>query len=355
MATETTWYTQMNVPTALNGSEYEQSASVYFNFKAMLLGQIQGTNGVTGAPPSGSLWTVHGSSDGVTAGMDGVDRWGSTFDLSKIIWSGDGEATGAKSWFVLKSPDAMGPVYITMVLSGLSALSRSINIRMTYAAPTGGSSTTQPVAADYGSANNQGGGSRNFWMGYYDPGNVLRCNMTRESNGSFHFTWIRPGLSNPSFFVLVSCVKPAESRVGDEHPVVFILNSNHSQPGVPYGNHSGNNQSQFGGHFKRHQGLNNTYWWYAIYITYTGLLENHAVNPAGASDADPLTSTFPFFPTYLVNDLNGATELVGRNKDFYFCRTVPMSQVTRVFPATGPVEYVQFFNYVLPFGVAPMV
>jgi len=48
-----------------------------------------------------SPWTVEGSSDSVTAGMDAVDRW--TDPLTDLVW----EDSGPKSWIVLERADGV--------------------------------------------------------------------------------------------------------------------------------------------------------------------------------------------------------------------------------------------------------
>jgi hypothetical protein len=70
--------------------------------KESLLGTL--TLGTAGAisRSAGSLWTCVGSSDGSGAGaaLDGVDRWTSTFDASKLV----GNTSGSNhSWIVLQN------------------------------------------------------------------------------------------------------------------------------------------------------------------------------------------------------------------------------------------------------------
>lgn len=99
MANERTWYAKPNLDVAGTGSATVQIRATLWSIKEALTGAL-------GAQTHG-LWTVEGSCDGVTAGMDGVDRWGSTFDSSKFVFSAN-STLAARSWIVLRSPDRGG-------------------------------------------------------------------------------------------------------------------------------------------------------------------------------------------------------------------------------------------------------
>jgi len=91
-------------------------------------------------------WTVEGSSDAATAGMDASDRWGT--DVSKVIWAAGGVA---HSWIVLKSPTdwpAAGKnIWLMIGCSTGASNQHLINTNWASAAFTGGTTTTtDPVA-----------------------------------------------------------------------------------------------------------------------------------------------------------------------------------------------------------------
>lgn len=102
---EKTWFTHANVPLPMPVSSRTSAANIYsglvFNLKALLCGHM--TSGSlstsTGARNANSIWTVVSSSDGVNY-TGSVDRWGTTFDSSKIFTGG---YTAAHSWIILQN------------------------------------------------------------------------------------------------------------------------------------------------------------------------------------------------------------------------------------------------------------
>lgn len=113
--------------------------------KALLTGYA----GLT-TPITAGLWTVYYSCDGVTAGTpgDAVDRWGTAYDGSKLIW----HASTARSWMVLRSPAGFGgngPYYMIIHLNKTSPSEhQGAEIVWSKAAPTGGTTTARPTATD---------------------------------------------------------------------------------------------------------------------------------------------------------------------------------------------------------------
>lgn len=82
--------------------------SVVWSLKAHLMNQIAtGSLGPTARDPA-SVWTCLGSSDGATGGLDGTDRWGSTFNASKIVSANHGVA---HSWIALQNA-ALGVQFV---------------------------------------------------------------------------------------------------------------------------------------------------------------------------------------------------------------------------------------------------
>lgn len=114
-----------------------QSKYLMWFLPAFLRGHIGGS--VSG------LWTEEGSSDGVTAGMDGVNRWGSAFDATKIV---RGASSSARSWRVLKSPVGLGPFYVLFDYN--TSNDYQINVTVSKSPFSGGTPTTTglPTAAN---------------------------------------------------------------------------------------------------------------------------------------------------------------------------------------------------------------
>ena len=115
-------------------------------------------------------WKAAGSSDGVTAAMDGIDRWNTIANITWVAANGT-----AHSWIVLRQPivanscsllidcvggNAANPQAIYMALSPVSGFS-------------GGSTTAAPSAADQivlRTGKNQADG---YWFGNYGGANLF--------------------------------------------------------------------------------------------------------------------------------------------------------------------------------------
>ena len=134
MALSRTWYSDGNIALSDTSTAALSHKSIMWGWKALLKGEI-GTN-------THGLWTCVGSSDSSTAGMDNSDRWGSSFDASKVVRS----SSGAHSWIVLKSPIALGPYYLCIDLSGTTEVKGNIITAKT--AFTGGTTSARPTSTD---------------------------------------------------------------------------------------------------------------------------------------------------------------------------------------------------------------
>lgn len=140
-AFEKTWQTSLNVTPSDNTTVLGLARSYLWFAKAFLKGE-------TGGATQG-LWACVGSSDSATAGMDGVDRWGATYDGTKIV-----RASGAvaHSWIVLKSPSFTAggivnvPFYMTIDFS--STVDSQTIFVFSKALPVGGTVTARPTATD---------------------------------------------------------------------------------------------------------------------------------------------------------------------------------------------------------------
>lgn len=138
---EKTWQTALNVTPSDNATVLGLSRSYLWFVKAFLKGEVGGA--------TAGLWTCVGSSDSATAALDGTDRWGATYDGTKIV-----RASGAvaHSWIVLRSPNFTAggitgvPFHMTIDYSG--TLDYQTVFAFSKAAPTGGTITARPTATD---------------------------------------------------------------------------------------------------------------------------------------------------------------------------------------------------------------
>lgn len=133
-----------------------------------------GTLGWTGAVPGTAHWSVIGSSDGATAGLDGVDRWSNSFDTTKLV-------TGL-SWIVLQHPVATG-WYIQLGCNTIAT--NGVDVRMYYqpGGPTGGSTTAIPTWTAAPINSNYADG----YVQYAFASTATRYQFTTDANGCFWF------------------------------------------------------------------------------------------------------------------------------------------------------------------------
>lgn len=93
------------------------------------------------SPTSTGTWCLIGSSDGITAGMDGLDRWTNTYTAGKITRN---TAGASHSWYVLRSPVMASHTYYLLV-DWSTSTDHTINITLGVdAPPLGGSITLGP-------------------------------------------------------------------------------------------------------------------------------------------------------------------------------------------------------------------
>jgi len=93
------YFTRGNIPVPDTSTATLISKWSQWGLKASLMNQIS-TGSTAGTRHANSVWTCLGSSDGTTGALDGVDRWGSTFDAAKIVGAASGTA---HSWIALRN------------------------------------------------------------------------------------------------------------------------------------------------------------------------------------------------------------------------------------------------------------
>lgn len=202
------------------------SKSHVWSLKAHLMNQIStGTAGPTARDPA-SVWTCLGSSDGATGGLDGTDRWGSTFNASKIVYAGHGVA---HSWIALQNA-ALGMQFVidcqTSETDGMFSLCRNAQ---PLSGGLGGTVSQRPyVLSDEINFGYSSSGTGN-WFSNWIADRVLSVNQRSQfvcgPDGSFLFFSTRDG-----FGAATSCIgvqNPQNSayfpkRAGDTNGQCFI-------------------------------------------------------------------------------------------------------------------------------------
>ncbi len=131
-----TWQQDINRNSYDTTNTQGPSRSVLFYIKDFLTGHIGGA--------TLGLWTVDHSCDSAVAGTPGdtVDRWGTTYNRTKLVRAAPGVA---HSWMVLKSATTPA-LYLTLDYAGDA--NNDVLFKMSKAAPTGGTRFDRPSATD---------------------------------------------------------------------------------------------------------------------------------------------------------------------------------------------------------------
>jgi hypothetical protein len=326
MALSRTWYTDANIDVAESGSQDKHTKSVAWGLKALLMGQITGSQGSTGAAPTGSYWTCISSSDGTTA--DGNDNWGSTYDASKLVRNSSGNS---HSWIVLKSPNTIssdGPYYLLLDLNNSS--NGYASLRYSKNSYTGGTNTTSPTSTSDLEIN-QG-------FEFYADSNTtspVYFSITRDTNGGFYFVAVRQSTGTITFFSLVGL---EDMQLNDTWRTWSAFTS-------------------FGG-------INSIASSYIPSIRLTGKTYNSAADSIASpnilaisntplysiSGLDANTGNYFTFPFFVYSTTTGLLGYRGRFPDAQLVGTGKNSG--DVVPSVGNIEQCLNGNFLLPFGVS---
>lgn len=329
MAYERNWFFDPNVvytpAVASDMTRYQ-----LWRLAALLTGKTGATQG---------LWTVLGSSDSVASGMDGVDRWGATFDPAKLVFS----AGGARSWIVLRSPVVVSGGqnrYTYLLLTCNVAAGSSVTMRVASAAPTGnGSTTTDPtfdgsVVSLFSSANINNATTAQ-----------IRFFGALSASGDFYFLGMRVGSGQVQFGVLGSSVVAPKANdifpfyVSAAYAASASVLSNITAPSLLV---TSTNPSHLPA------------------ATYTCGVLNPSFYGNGSSTnfggTDNIDGTVPDFPFYVVTSPASLPSIRGRLPDLGVTPTgtiAPLGSVMR--DALSNVEHVLFHNLIVPLNVVPDV
>jgi len=133
------YWTRANQPFAGNLTLLALAQSALFLLKTSLLNTALG-GATSGARVAGSIWTVLGSSDGTTAGIDAVDRWAAH---TNIVFANNGTA---HSWWLGRCA-ALG---YDILIDANSATPSSFRVAFTPSTTpfTGGSTLSGPTSLE---------------------------------------------------------------------------------------------------------------------------------------------------------------------------------------------------------------
>lgn len=209
MAHEKVWQYALNNQFADVSSVENQSDWFLWATKQFLIGQIGMTDesgAVINAPSA--LWDVAGSSDSVTAGMDGVDRWGTTFDPTKIVHN---TTSAARSWMCLHNA-TLGVWVVFDCAAGSTSAPYQMVLSLCFVAPTGGSTTARPTSTDEVAVS----GTPAFMDS--SAGNPKKAHFWLATDGSFNALHSKDGSGLVTGGIVVHKVVLWSS--GDSRPVV---------------------------------------------------------------------------------------------------------------------------------------
>jgi hypothetical protein len=352
MALRRDWYTLANVTVPPQATDMLTDRAVLWTWKQTMKGgplPAAFDVGNTGARPASSYWTVAGSSDGTTAGHDGVDRWGDVFDAAKVPQGNGGAGGGPRAWIVLKSPDGMLPVgnlylliYYTTNIAGTTQ-SYNCELWISLQPFAGGSATTRPTIAGEHQINQGSTVFNDSAAGRYVTSH--RWHFVTDANGYFFLAMTRSSLAAPvrSCFAVWPTVAPAE----DAQPWFCWHSFNAAGAAQPIG-------TNFGGNKLIGRLLSNAaFSWQAVVVPHMVLTTgaNNSVVDA-ATAPNPWTQRWDEWPAQLCQTTVGQYQLRGVAEDWSLVASAaPLFNTT---PEVGPIERVNFGGLVVPMSYVPV-
>lgn len=347
------YHTRANIPFGANNTTALLIQKfAYWALKACMKNEI--TTGTTGgsARAANSIWTCIGSSDGVTAALDGTDRWTSTFDQTKIVAAANGSA---HSWIVLQNLN-VGPAGMQVCID-VNSTGTSVGISAARAnAPfTGGSTTTRPLSTgeEFGCGFNGNAIATSGATLVADiiTGNTNFVHFTVDGSGRFTYLLSRSGFA--MFTTIIALVEPINGRAADTRNIWWIGAANITNDSQGNGVLRASQLSSAGPISRR--GFNA-----GVPVTqgsWTGAFGGSAfidtVPPTTIGAADAVTGDFITFPVTLLQS-NPGPVWCGEIPDWYFIAGGAATGSTVNNGATQ--ERVVVGHVLMPFmGVAPNI
>lgn len=186
----------LNVATTDNSSTVNIDKNLVWMLKAALMNQL-------GAPTTGtrhvnSVWTCYGSSNGTTAAMDGVDRWGSTFSAASLVQGSSNNVP--HSWIVLQNTTLGVQLLFDLLNNTFTSAGRiaftPITTPFTVAATATHSPPITGQSVSYEQNNDSVSTSGVYWNFHLSTSTATghRASFTFDDDGEFYFLMHRKGL-----------------------------------------------------------------------------------------------------------------------------------------------------------------
>jgi hypothetical protein len=330
-----TWWTRGEVPFPDSSTLQRTQQSWLWLMKEGLLNTLTGGT-VAGTRAGASVWVVQGSSNGTTAALDGVDRWGSTFTPANLVRAPTGTA---HSWIVL-SCSATG-VWLCIDYNG--SAEGNFSISCARSAFTGGSITTKPTATNETSVGTTVGTPITSFSSESVFGVTYRFGLSVNSLGEFHTTSYRVGAGAFSTYGTLGNLR--NQRAGDTWPTYISFTWI-----APSGRGAGDAPTVFGssvcGLRTRDSLARVSFGGILTAYTFGGATFVNSTNP-DALDGSRWSSLPLFAYSY---DSVPNTGYRGDVQDLWI--TTTGVNVGGKFPFTGAQTMVQLNNLLIPWGVA---
>lgn len=339
----------INVATTNNTSTANIEKNYWWMLKAALRNELGSTT--AGTRHANSVWTCIGSSDGVTAALDGVDRWGATFDPTKLI-SNNG---GSHSWIILENI-TLG-VQILLDLNGTGATAtaggRIALTKISVPWALDATATRSPPATSVSYARGVNGDSASS-IGYFITPTTTTvsvihyASITFDDNGEFYFVAHRSGLF--AAFGGAICIRAIDGQHGVSTNVyLFGETSNGFNPSINNIWPSTNNARANGGFIR------NIFGAAAVSNTADGIAQTAIAGTAISSQKwgpDVITNKIYYQPVRAFNVISGLAYR-GYFPDLYQTNA-PGNGVS--YPTVSTQTHIQFNTFIIPMlGGVPLI
>ncbi len=339
MSLSKAWYTSANRASDDVSTAARKAASELFALYGLLMGSISGTDGPEGARPSSVYWTLYGSSDASTSGIDSTNRIGTSFNSAK--WVNVAAGGTPHTWFVLQSPSGLldGPWYFCVDYIGADV--EHATFILSKNAFSGGSPTTsaRPTATNEMAVTAQAftettaAASKSYFV--------------TEPNGGFVFMSSRNGQGIWQFGIAI--LPLAEARSSDTARTVMFVQQITSGSGVFQDVASGHTLFRMLASDSSAGGTNTVGSMVPQFTAATNTVTFWNLGATGTNALDAKVDALPV--VYIYDSLAGHAGVRGRLPDFWV--TARQVAVGSVFPSTGTQERIVTSSWMIPGSVAP--
>ena len=333
MSLSKTWYNTFNRAIDDSSTASRCAQSAMWAWFATLVGTVSGTNGPEGARPGGAFWTLAGSSNSVSAGIDSTDR----LHITTAFTAGDWVRAAAASphtWIVLQSPSGLldGPWYLCFDYIGPTN-DQTCSLINANNAFSGGSTTARPTATNEAVFSS--------FQFISTTAGASKTHFSTDANGGFRFYISRNGTG---YFATAIGIEPlVEYHSADAARTIFW--SSFVDSGI------GAMQDQSNWVLRGKQQDN------AAAVTTSMNIMANTMRPSGSAfgvitGTNSLDSTVDALPDAYIFDTTASHHGVrGRLPDMW--ATGAQVAVGSVFPGSGNPERMQVGNWMTVGSVAP--